>query len=75
MNWANKVITSMNQMRRPERVNVLILDDTIILRNRSKSVEYLAKVHVHTSNRYKKGFTMLTLGTGRMLRILLVNVT
>ena len=59
---SNKVITSMNQLTRPERVNVLVLDDTIIPRNRSKNVELLARVHDHTSNRYKKGFTMLTLG-------------
>jgi len=62
MTLASKVIASMNQLTRPERVNVLILDDTIIPRNRSKCVELLAKVHDHTSNRYKKGFTMLTLG-------------
>lgn len=49
-------------LTRPERVNVLILDDTIIPRNRSKSVELLAKVHDHTSMKFKKGFTMLTLG-------------
>ncbi len=59
---ANKVIASMNQLTRPERVNVLILDDTIIPRERSKNVELLARVHDHTSNRFKKGFTMLTLG-------------
>lgn len=51
----------MNQLTRPERVNVLILDDTIIPRERSKNVELLARVHDHTSNRFKKGFTMLTL--------------
>jgi len=59
---ASKVIMSMKQLTKPERVNVLVLDDTIIPRNRSKSVELLARVHDHTSNRYKKGFTMLTLG-------------
>lgn len=58
----SKVVASMNRLTRPERVNVLILDDTIIPRNRSKNVELLAKVHDHTSNRFKKGFTMLTLG-------------
>lgn len=57
-----KVITSLHKLTRPERVNVLILDDSIIPRNRSKNVELLAKVHDHTSNRFKKGFTMLTLG-------------
>ncbi len=31
-------------------------------RNRSKSVELLAKVYDHVFYRYQKGFTMLTLG-------------
>lgn len=59
---AGKVIGFIAPLTHPKRVNVLILDDTIIPRNRSKNVELLAKVHDHTSNRYKKGFTMLTLG-------------
>ena len=59
---AGKVIGFIVPLTRPERVKVLILDDTIVPRNRSKNVELLAKVHDHTSNRYKKGFTMLTLG-------------
>lgn len=57
-----KVISSLNTLTRRERVNVLILDDSIIPRNRSKNVELLAKVHDHTSNRFKRGFTMLALG-------------
>jgi hypothetical protein len=72
---STKVISSLNKLTRNERVNVLILDDSIIPRNRSKNVELLAKVHDHTSNRFKKGFTMLALGTGRMLCILLVYAT
>ncbi len=59
---AARVIGFIVPLTRPKRVNVLILDDTIIPRNRSKNVELLAKVHDHTSNRFKKGFTMLTLG-------------
>ncbi len=59
---ATKVVSALTELTRPERVNVLILDDSVIPRNRSKNVELLAKVHDHTSNRYKKGFTMLTLG-------------
>jgi hypothetical protein len=57
-----RVISSLNILTHSERVNVLILDDSIIPRNRSKNVELLAKVHDHTSNRFKKGFTMLALG-------------
>lgn len=44
------------------REDVLILDDTTYDRSRSKEVELLARVHDHTTNRYLKGFRMLTLG-------------
>jgi len=44
------------------RENVLIFDDSIFSRNRSKAVELLARVHDHTRNIYIKGFRMLTLG-------------
>lgn len=59
---ASKVISLLNKLTRPDRVNVLILDDSIIPRNRSKKVELLAKVHNHADNTYPYGFTMLTLG-------------
>jgi hypothetical protein len=49
-------------LTRPERVNVLVLDDSVVRRNRSKKVELLAKVYDHVFHRYIKGFTMLTLG-------------
>lgn len=44
------------------RKNVLIIDDSIFERNRSKKVELLAKVFDHAKHRYKFGFRMLTLG-------------
>ena len=59
---SGKVISHMNLLTKSERVNVLILDDSIIPRNRSKNVELIARVHDHTSNRFKKGFTKLSLG-------------
>jgi hypothetical protein len=43
-------------------VKVLILDDSVISRNRSKQVELLAKLYDHAEHRYIKGFTMLALG-------------
>lgn len=43
-------------------MKVLILDDTIIKRNRSKQVELLAKVYDYVEHKLKKGFTLLTLG-------------
>jgi len=57
-----KVISTFSNLTKPDRVNVLILDDSIVPRNRSKKVELLAKIFDHTSGRYQKGFTMLTLG-------------
>jgi hypothetical protein len=45
-----------------ERVNVLIIDDSMFERNRSKKVELLAKAYDHAKHCYKFGFRMLTLG-------------
>ncbi len=41
---------------------VLIVDDTLYSRDRSKRVELLARVHDHNTGRYMRGFRMLTLG-------------
>jgi len=41
---------------------VLIADDTLYSRNRSKKVELLARVFDHNSKLFVKGFRMLTLG-------------
>lgn len=59
---AVKVTTVFNSLTRPERVNVFILDDSVIKRNRSKSVELLARVYDHVEHKCQKGFTLLTLG-------------
>ena len=68
-NWKNfllllavKVITAFDRLTRPERVKVLILDDSIIKRNRSRKVELLARVYDHVEHKFQKGFTLLTLG-------------
>ena len=45
-----------------DRANVLIIDDSMFERNRSKKVELLAKVHDHAKHKYRFGFRMLTLG-------------
>ena len=45
-----------------ERVNALIIDDSMFERNRSKKVELLAKVFDHAKHSYRFGFRMLTLG-------------
>jgi hypothetical protein len=68
-NWKNfllllaiKVTSAFDELTRPERIKVLVLDDSIIQRNRSKNVELLAKVYDHVSHKFQKGFTLLTLG-------------
>ena len=45
-----------------DRENVLIFDDSLFSRGRSKAVELLANVHDHTTGRFVRGFRMLTLG-------------
>ena len=59
---AVKVTSAFDRLTRPERVNVLILDDSVIKRNRSKKVELLARVYDHVEHKLQKGFTLLTLG-------------
>ena len=59
---AVKVITTFDVLTRPERVKVLILDDSVIKRNRSQAVELLARVYDHVEHKCQKGFTLLTLG-------------
>lgn len=59
---AAKVTTAFDHLTRPERVKVLVLDDSVITRNRSKKVELLAKIYDHVDHRFKRGFSMLTLG-------------
>ena len=43
-------------------MKVLIADDTLYRRNRSKHVELLSRVFDHTDHRYYRGFRMLILG-------------
>jgi len=45
-----------------DRVNVLIIDDSMFERNRSKKVELLARVYDHAKHCYKFGFRLLALG-------------
>ena len=59
---STKVISAFDRLTRPERVKVLILDDSVIKRNRSKKVELLARVYDHVEHKFRKGFTLLTLG-------------
>ncbi len=45
-----------------DRTNVLIIDDSMFERNRSKKVELLTKVYDHAKHKFRFGFRMLTLG-------------
>lgn len=59
---AVRVTSAFDSLTRPERVKVLILDDSVIKRNLSKSVELLARVYDHVEHKFQKGFTLLALG-------------
>ena len=59
---AAKVTGVFSTLTRPERVRVLVLDDSVVRRSRSKAVELLAQVYDHVEHKYQKGFTLLTLG-------------
>ena len=56
------VNTTITKLTDENRVNVLIIDDTIFDRNSSKKVELLTKVYDHAKRCYKRGFRLLTLG-------------
>ncbi|MDE6925319.1 MAG: hypothetical protein K2P59_08690 [Acetatifactor sp.] len=59
---AVRVTAAFDSLTRPERVKVLILDDSVIKRNRSKTVELPARVYDHVEHKFQKGFTLLALG-------------
>ena len=54
-----KVTVLFDSLTRPERIRVLILDDSVFKRNRSKKVELLAKIYDHVEHRFQKGFSLL----------------
>lgn len=56
------VVRQFSSLTSAKRVKVFILDDSTLQRNRSKKAELLAKVFDHTTGRFAKGYTMLTLG-------------
>ncbi|WP_130859979.1 IS4 family transposase [Gracilibacillus phocaeensis] len=59
---SNLVMKFLLPLTSEDRDRVLIFDDSLFSRNRSKAVELLARVKDHTTGRYFKGFRMLTLG-------------
>lgn len=68
-NWAKlllllstRLILFLNSLTNDDRQSVIIFDDTLYDRNRSKKVELLTRVFDHTTHKFIKGFRMLTMG-------------
>lgn len=57
-----QVIQQFETLTSAKRVKVFIVDDSTLQRNRSKKAELLARVFDHSTGRFAKGYTMLTLG-------------
>ena len=57
-----RVISVLVKLTRRGRVHALVLDDSVIPRQRSKSVELMAKVYDHTIGRCVRGYNLLALG-------------
>lgn len=55
-------VSKTNLLTSDKRVSAFVIDDSMYERNRSKSVELLARFKDHARNCYYKGFRMLTLG-------------
>jgi hypothetical protein len=56
------IIQGINKLTSDDRVSVLIVDDSLYDRSRSKKVELISKVFDHTTHKFVKGYKMLTLG-------------
>ena len=59
---AVRVITYFSGLTRRERVKMLVLDDSVISRERSKKTELLSHVYDHVRGKTVKGFNLLALG-------------
>lgn len=60
---ASRIIQeAVEVLNNTDRVNVLIIDDFMFERNRSKKVKLLAKTFDYAKHAYRFGFRMLTLG-------------
>lgn len=57
-----RVTAYFSSLTHRERVKCLVLDDSVIERNRSKQVELLSWIYNHVTHRMVRGFNMLTLG-------------
>ena len=59
---AVRVTTVLRKLTNKHRVSVLLLDDSVTRRSRSKAVELLARVYDHVFHEYVRGFNLLALG-------------
>ena len=59
---AAQVTTAFRKLTGKKRVAVLVLDDSVMRRNRSKAVELLARVYDHVFHEFVRGFNLLALG-------------
>ena len=57
-----KVVNQFEALTPSRRIRVFIVDDSPMSRDRSKKVELLARVYDHVSEKYIRGFQLLTLG-------------
>lgn len=57
-----RVVRHFESLISSQRVRVFIIDDSVLSRNRSKKAELLARVFDHSTGKFTKGYTMLTLG-------------
>ena len=55
-----KVAYIFSSLIKPNRVKVLVLDDSVVKRNHSKSVELLARVYDHVEHKFQKGVNLLS---------------
>jgi hypothetical protein len=65
LNLAACVIVNMiAKLTSKDRINAIVVDDTLLCRDRSTQVELLARGHNHTGKgaKYVRGFRLLTLG-------------
>ena len=59
---ASKIIAFVDSLTSDDRNSVLIFDDSLYSRSRSKKVELMTRVFDHTTHKFVKGFRMLTMG-------------
>ena len=59
---AVKAISFIDGLTGRNRQKVLIIDDSVIERPRSKKVELLSRLYDHSNGRFVRGFRMLTVG-------------